>query len=623
MSVQKAKPRSRQAVAADVIAALATRHDDVALRERLEQLASEPAFDGLTSVWGPALYQRNRVLFRPFILAHFSTWAVDGVRWRAVDWEGPESASLENWLALTALDDDPALFSRLYAWKLGSLPQKERAPTWRQRVLAQVRAATDRAGRFAALGRFRMTQLGLELDEATASELYELDAQASRAFILEHLPYRHDRRVFWEELHARAQAAGDNDFADELYRRQVPLARWSRDTLRLADEIADAHELCDALERLHPRGWMTGLGPTFVSLVDRRGRDVLPFVVRHLAEVNRQGWGDRGIYRKLLDRAQRERWIDFWGALVRVCATPKEADAELAALASDRKSSEDEIRARLLAFAGVSRELNLSGLGLARIHQIPDDTALALYERFPDLMRGPLKAHVMSGWNAQHPRLTRRVLDAGDEPFADYLASRIVTRGLEHAPKEVLPIVDLLAEHYERLADDAPEFARRAANVLSQVPAYSIYGFEMLVRTNRLARLFFLRASRLYLADPPSVRELLESPQIHVQVLAFRALSLDDDRARDIAAQNIDLLSATLLRPLFRRTRQLAFGALANATQREDDARFVLSRARDAMDLPDAGYPKQWLVELIGRVLARHPSLRSPREVPVVFRRTA
>ena len=50
---------------------------DAELREQLEQLAAaEISFSGFTWLFGPELYRRNRVLFRPFILSRVSTYMV-------------------------------------------------------------------------------------------------------------------------------------------------------------------------------------------------------------------------------------------------------------------------------------------------------------------------------------------------------------------------------------------------------------------------------------------------------------------------------------------------------------------------------------------------------------------
>ena len=94
----------------------------------------------------------------------------------------------------------------------------------------------------------------------------------------------------------------------------------------------------------------------------------------------------------------------------------------------------------------------------------------------------------------------------------------------------------------------------------------------------------------------------------------------NDDRARQLAVASLDILQGTLLRPLHRKTRLAAFGALANAAKadREAAAR-VLRRARDAMRLPDKKYPKEQLVGLVGQILHAWPELCGPRERPVIY----
>jgi hypothetical protein len=105
--------------------------------------------------------------------------------------------------------------------------------------------------------------------------------------------------------------------------------------------------------------------------------------------------------------------------------------------------------------------------------------------------------------------------------------------------------------------------------------------------------------------------------------LAYRALGLNDDRAREQAAHHLPLLLGTLLRPLQRGTRTLAFGALANAANSIETARMILDRAKDALNLPDTRYPKEKLLGLIAQLLHRWPELRAPREQPVIYKRAA
>ena len=95
---------------------LAAQPDDLRLRDHLEGLARDERFDGLTWLWGPRLYARNRVVFGPFIRHHFSPWQADKRRWRRVRWED-HSEELADWLAAAREHRDSYLVRELLAWR--------------------------------------------------------------------------------------------------------------------------------------------------------------------------------------------------------------------------------------------------------------------------------------------------------------------------------------------------------------------------------------------------------------------------------------------------------------------------------------------------------------------------
>ena len=105
--------------------------------------------------------------------------------------------------------------------------------------------------------------------------------------------------------------------------------------------------------------------------------------------------------------------------------------------------------------------------------------------------------------------------------------------------------------------------------------------------------------------------------------LAYRALGMDDERARQQAADHLPLLLGTLLRPMQRDTRTLAFGALANAASSIESARLILERSMEALNLPDTRYPKERLLGLMAQLLHRWPELRGANEQPAVYERRA
>src|SRR5207248_1633874 len=94
------RDRKPAEVEADVRRLLARDLSDADLRAELEELARQWAFSGLTWLWGPALYRRNKVLFRSFILAQFGTSQFVGQsKWEPVLWKGATGEVLERWLA--------------------------------------------------------------------------------------------------------------------------------------------------------------------------------------------------------------------------------------------------------------------------------------------------------------------------------------------------------------------------------------------------------------------------------------------------------------------------------------------------------------------------------------------
>lgn len=552
-------------------------------------------------------------------------------KWKTemIHWKGDKANVLESWLAEVDRNDDADLFRRLYDWKLNARFD------WRKRDARTKEIIADLLSRFRSAGSparrqivLRKFDLWFEFDETSACTLYSEDAQSAGPYILRRTPSGwfggQAKRGVWTNLLKLADQRKDEDFRWRLYRRQIPIADWINECLTLCGRVQDPEKLVNELQLRHPAGWGINLADSFFQLVQRRGRDVFPYVMRHLRQVW-GGWFTRGSYGKMADYARDKGWWDLWSALIRVCSGPKEFNREIAALLENRSLPEKDIVDRLLMLAGVSREWNWPGFGLATVHQLDEPVALLFYERYPDLLCGPYKVHIQSNvWGANYPKLLDRFIAAGDEEMIDMLASRIVTRyGRWGQSQKMLHDAEKLAAYYTGLKSDEAVFSRRAANVLGQVPAYSISQYNQLVRENTLARLLFERSASSYLADPRSLADLVEASEIHVMSLAYRAFGLDDDRARAQAAIHLPLLLGTLLRPMQRDTRTLAFGAVANAAGTSETARLILERAKDALNLPDVRYPKERLLGLIAQVIRRWPELRSPREHPVIYERAA
>src|ERR1051325_10770520 len=362
---------------------------DAELRGQLEQLAAaEISFSGFTWLFGPELYRRNRVLFRPFILSRFSTymtlpkWKVEVIRWK-----GDKAKILDAWLTEVDKNDDADLFRRLYEWKLSERFDWRKRDARAKEIIADLqsgfRSAGSPARRQTVLRKF---DLWFDLDEASACALYSTDPAAAGPYVLRRLRTGWlsgaPKRVLWTRLLQLSDLHKDEDFRWKLYRRQIPIDDWTKECLALCDRVRDSVALVQELEKRHPEGWGMNLADGFLQLVQRRGRDVFPYVMRHLRQVW-AGWLTRGSYGKMADYAREKGWWDLWSALIRVCSRPKESNKEVMALLEDEKLPEKEIVQRLLLLAGVSREWNWAGFGLAAVHQLEEQVALKFNERFP------------------------------------------------------------------------------------------------------------------------------------------------------------------------------------------------------------------------------------------------
>jgi hypothetical protein len=621
--VERLKRESREMDASvrELIASMPA--DDKDLRDKLEALAQKPRFAEFTWFWGPALSQRNRVLFRPFILSNFSALPLNAKGSTFDAWKGETAAPLERWLQAVDAADDVELTRRLYGWRLQHTPWKHREDTWRKDVVRRFSSAQSPAARFTALA--KVDTGWMSLDAKTAVSLYEIDKAAARSFILSHLPWfgwLGKKRRDWDEL-LRKSRDQDSDFHFDLYRRIVEEKQWRADVLELCRNVRDAGALDSELERRHPRSHIASAAEVFLEIARARKRDVVPYILRHVSSVSSR-WGlmarreAKGLP-GLLSISNEEGWLDLWAALLRTAATKELFDAEVKRLVRSTTLPDGDVRMRLSLIAGHGREAHFAGVSLAQVHPLEEDTALELYRRFPELVRGPFRMHIAPGRHHAYPRVVRAAIEIGDTEFIDFLAARagiqVLFWGEARGWKET---IEILTSHFEALPE--PEFVRRASNALSRMPAFAVWNYDELLRTNRLARLLFERSTALFLSDANAVRDLLESPQIHVQVLAFRILGRDDARASEVAAQNADLLQAALLRPLHRRTRLLAFKAIENAARKDEAAAgYLLGRMKEALTLPEMRYPTEKLVGLIGNVLYRYPSLRAPGEVPQIY----
>ena len=577
--------------------------DDAALLGVLEELAArQPAFALLTGLWGPALYRRHRALYRGFILRRFRSAGYDPGRgaWRVAPWSGPYQEELERWLQLAESLEDAEVFRRLYRWRLteGQPAGPRDVGRWREDLCAQVEQARGgSAARRRVLERYDQP---FELRELQALTLYRCDPEAARDYIamkLSRVPVY--RRRIWEGLRSAARRRGDWPFARELYRLQVPPGQWRRDVEAIIEHVHDPAELISWLEEHHPRGSFEEKGVVVLTLLRARGGEVLPYVRRHLGEVF-EAPGGGALLREVLREVAARRWWGLWARVLKTWAPQRFYEREVMGLLHADDLPDRERRRRLWLLGRVGDEAEVTRLG--------DVSAVALYARYPQLVRGVFARRVMPSAVQGYPRLMDRALEAGDEQLIDQMASALIMEVPRFGVAEVAEVTATLTQYYRALLSEPRRFGERVVPMLVGLSSERPWRAGMLLKSNPLARHLLVEALPAYLLDEAWLGALLRAPAWFVRRAGCEALCLGNEdlaarRARQCARQAMPSLGAR-----HRAERRWAARAVARGVCDQDSARDALLMAQAVLDGElSAGQGDAELVQLVGRLSARWP----------------
>ncbi len=488
---------------------------------------------------------------------------------------------------------------------------QEDARRWAAELVSRFCATATADERGAVLAKLDLPYI---LEEEAALELYRADPLLTSAFIQRHLPRGRragDADAPWQGLLGQAQAHGDEPLYFALYRAQTTGEQWARDTAQLALRIDQPQLLCAELERRHPNRWRPDVGPQLAKLAQERGAQVLPYLLQHWHEI----WSAdrRSGYEHIMQLARRERWLELWAALLGSCASAAEYDREATSLVQDRSTPEPELLRRLRSLAGAG---SMSG---SRRKLLRDGTLLALYERFPELVRGPFRAQLDPSPIRPRSGLMEKAIERRDDELIDVVAARLAVRSERSGAERLLGVAAVTARYLEAPTADGIGLGRRAGAILGCVPRRSIRNRRELMRRNPLARLLFERAETACLTTPGVAAELLRAEDDQVCAIAVDALTADDPRALALARRNRELLLAALERRLPGPVRRVALRALDRLAEGPAEALQLLTWARTLLARGD---PSAGLLALVARQLNANPALLQSGEEPVVYRRT-
>ena len=546
------------------------------LRRELETLARERAFRDLAPIWAPALYARDAQFFETFLLRY-----LDGSRHAEV---------IRALLPQAEAAEHDALFQGLYGKLLGATTDWQAAQReWNKEILALAQSSEADERVLRAVQRREMRRAWwLMLTEETALALYGRGPALFHEFIRGHVQrgWGRERRSF-TQLREAVRAQGDDELSWFLFRRFGDEREWKEELGRLLRQDLPAAQISDELQKRHPEYFWDIDATPLVDFLEKYGAAILPYVENNLHWIKRRAEG------RLLRAVERlgDETL-YWRIFFKV-GNPALWNEALRGLLKKPLSNEAfqfELERR------TPPEQRWSWWGLE------PDVAVEIYRRDRALFRPFLERFVRQ----PEAKLFAEAERAQDEEFLDFLSFQLLHRSSwlayrafpprharswwkadEKSKEELDEISRLLVGRFDRLYAQSPEtYVRHAANILSRFRAFEVWKFRH-DRTYNPAFAYLLdRRREAWHHSPEGVRELLESPNIYVQIIGLEILREGGREAAQRALENLLMLRALLLGRARRGTKRLALECLERAArQGAPFAGRILPVLEEAMDL--------------------------------------
>jgi len=418
------------------------------------------------------------------------------------------------------------------------------------------------------------------LDDETATVLYSRNPDRFREFVTKHVQmrrrwWRYDQETF-PGLQAAAEKRGDQAVVEHLERGEDASAQWKRAVERLVKHPLPAEQALQRLETLQtPNSWEVRKSTALIDLVETYGMPVMPYVMKHLTLTEN--------YKKLLDAIQRlgDDYL-YWRAVFQIGASNDwiKVVKELA----ERDLPAETFFAELLPLSPGSQAVN-------RRWSLSAEVATTIYRRYGAQAR-PFLEQFCQNVNRD---LFNAVVQAGDEEYLDYLTYRLIhtvyaVRSNQHMSKDIRTEVDKLVaaatDRLDRLVAESPEkYVRHAANVLSRFRAFAITRWQDIRQNNPVYDYLATKHHEAWLRSPGSITDLLETPEIHVELIGLDILSKGGPDAAARVVENLPLLRAMLLGNMRKSTKLTILKCLEQtALQHPENAPVIMQAIEPVMD---------------------------------------
>ncbi len=533
---------------AQIEQALGSALDRGALLREMDRLAQQPGFSEYADLWAPALYQRDAFFFEAFLLRRL---------------ESRHAEIIRTLLPLAEAAKQDALFTGLYR-------KIVEEAGWNADMFELAQSAQSDEQVLAAIERRDTGNRWFTLGEDVALAFYRRNARLFASFI-----QRHVHRSWWgrrntfKRLRDEVKARGDDELSWALFRELAEPSEWEASVKHLLREQVPASAILEELRKRHSSHLWEANTDILGDFVERYGAAVLPYIEENLSWIAHRS-GDR-----LLAAAQKLGDENlYWRIFFKAGNSTKWNDAlrELLKLPLSDTDLLLELQRRTPPMT-------------QRWHgwRLEKDVALAFYRRSPNLFR-PFLEHFLF---EPDDSLFQEAGRVGDEELLDFLSfwglrqlARLIYRAFPSAytqrwlkpdpgtQKRVEILGKMLTDRFDRLYATSPAmYVQHAANILSRFDAFEVWSFARNVEYNPAFAYLFHQHRDAWRRSASGIRELLESPNIYVQIIGLDILAEGGADAAERVIENLPLLRALLLGRAKRNTKRQALCCLEQAAR--------------------------------------------------------
>ena len=505
------------------------------LLQELEAIARRQPrqFSEMADLWAPALYERGPEFFQSFFL-------------RYLNWQN--EYLVKSLLPKMQEDGYDDLFQQLYRVTI-------RPNEWGREMHELALSEESDEDVLFALEQRDVRRFAL--DDDTAAHLYERNRDLFRDFILAHAP-----RLSGDLL-KMAQQHGDTELLARIIEHDPSQEAFQARVDSLLEQDLSGEGMLAELQQINlHRYWYANDLRLILDVVERYGDEVLPYLVDNASTLVRYKVSTQ----EVLDLTQKYGTpAQYWTVFFSV-KDNQQWNAALRDLLGDNLTPA-EFKMRLDLMSPPPHTI-----GSWRRWALHTDLALAIYENYG--CKPFLEQYLVHPTTA----LFEVALERDDEDFLDFLSVDTIRVTMESwlrqgiDAKELEALTPVILTRFDHLYKQSPQsYIDHASRILSRIQPFTLDQRKMRkLEQYPILHYLFSRHTDLWRQSSEGIRELLESPNIFIQIAALDMLDHDDAAPR--VAENVMLLRAMLLNRARKNTKRKVLLILEHAARQSDAA---------------------------------------------------